>query len=265
MEKQLPARREKARAASAATGDEARELLAGIDIPESVPAPLVAGWRSVALTLIRRAMVAERAFGKTGAVGTAKKHAGQLLAGLPPGEAELRAAVDAREPVKILGKAHWPHGSLRVLGHDSEPPAEDPAAVAALRTWLRQALAGTDLKADAESHSTAAVTGLLTGLVRDWADAQPRTFRHNRWIGYRELTVPVTPGGARRYGRLDVVVNRPGRPDLVIEIDSAHNPRSVEKLLFARDAGAVPIWIRWLGGSLHEHPDITVIDLRAAQ
>ncbi|WIX76894.1 hypothetical protein QRX50_36540 [Amycolatopsis carbonis] len=111
-------------------------------------------------------------------------------------------------------------------------------------------------------YDTKTITRILTGLVLDWADAQPRKFRHKRWIGYRELTIPITPGGAIRYGRLDVVVTRPGPPDLVIEIDSTNNPRSVEKLQFAHAAGAVPVWIRWGSGARHEPPGVTTIDLR---
>lgn len=226
---------------------------------------MTADWRSAALTMIRRAIVAEREFGKTGAVGTAKRQAAQLLTELPPGEEVLRAAVDARSPAMLLGKAHWAPGWLRALGHDTPPPVEDPTAVESLRAWLRRELAGVDLKTTAADRGTKNVTRSLTGTVLDWADAQPRKFRHHRWLGYRELTVPVTPGGSVRYGRFDIVVNRPQQADLVIEIDSAHNPRSVEKLLFARDAGAAAIWIRWLGGQLHDHPGITTIDLRTAQ
>lgn len=260
IENQRDAQREKARATDAGSGDEARELLAGIEIPESVPAPLVIDWRNAALMLIRRAMVAEREFGKNGAVGTARRRATQLLTALPPAEEQLRAAVDARNPIVVLGKAHWPYGWLRLLGHETAPPAQEPETVDALRTWLQhwlpQGNPSRSLGADTKSG-----TAILTRRVLDWADAQPRKFRHHRWVGYRELTIPITPGGSTRYGRLDIVITRPYDPDLVIEIDSAHNPRSVEKLQFAHAAGAVPIWIRWHSGPLHD-TGVPTIDLR---
>uniref|UniRef100_UPI003F491FFB zinc-ribbon domain-containing protein n=1 Tax=Amycolatopsis sp. CA-096443 TaxID=3239919 RepID=UPI003F491FFB len=260
IEKQRDAQRERARVTHAGTGDEARELLADIEIPESAPAPLVIDWRREALTLIRRAMVAEREFGKTGATGTAKRQATQALTALPPAEEQLRAAVDAGNPVVVLGKAHWPYGWLHLLGHETAVPAEEPETVDFLHAWLQHGLVrgGRDRLASSDTKSG---TRILTGLVLDWADAQPYKFRHHRWVGYRELTIPITPGGSTRYGRLDIVITRPGKPDLVIEIDSTHNPRSVEKLQFAHAAGAVPIWIRWQAGSLHE-TGVPTIDLR---
>ncbi|MGW7295419.1 hypothetical protein ACWGIB_23890 [Streptomyces xiamenensis] len=44
------------------------------------------------------------------------------------------------------------------------------------------------------------------------------------------------PEGKGRYGRLDVVIWLRGGPDIVVEIDSAPNPASAQKLTFARDA-----------------------------
>ncbi|MET9260476.1 zinc-ribbon domain-containing protein [Amycolatopsis sp. NPDC004079] len=255
-QEQVSDQREAARAAYAGTGDEAQRILAEIEVPESVPAPLVASWRSTSLARIRRALVAEREFGKTGAAGTARREAATLLGQVPPTADQVRAAIEAREPVMVLGKAYWPPGWLRILGHDTAPPGEDPAVVAALRGWLQHAFAAT-----AERCDTKTGTGILTRLVLDFADAQPRRFRHHRWIGYRELGIPITPGSAARYGRLDIVITRPHGPDLVIEIDSAHNPASVEKLRFAHAAGGMPLWIRWRSGPL---PDtgIATIDLR---
>ena len=82
---------------------------------------------------------------------------------------------------------------------------------------------------------------------------------------FRELSVPVTtPGKSSRFGRLDVTVLRPHGPDLVVEIDSSHNDGSVTKLEFARDAGAVPIWVRWHSGRVQAPPGVAVIDLLAA-
>ncbi|MDQ7806029.1 hypothetical protein Q5425_19995 [Amycolatopsis sp. A133] len=59
-----------------------------------------------------------------------------------------------------------------------------------------------------------------------------------------------------------MVITPPRGADLVIEIDSAHNPRSVEKLQYAHAAGAVSIWSRWRAGPLQEVPGVTTIDLR---
>ncbi|TQM85482.1 hypothetical protein FHX81_7966 [Saccharothrix saharensis] len=132
----------------------------------------------------------------------------------------------------------------------------------ALRSWLRGGLVALAGPRPQERHSTTTITQLITRLVPDWAEAQPRRYRHDRWLTYRELTIPITPGGATRYGRLDIVVTRPHQADLAVEVDTADNPRSVEKLRFAHAAGAVPVWIRWHSGTLSQHPGIAVIDLR---
>ncbi|TYC68778.1 hypothetical protein [Streptomyces sp. CB01881] len=69
--------------------------------------------------------------------------------------------------------------------------------------------------------------------------------------------------GATRYGRLDTVIRQLGAADIVMEIDSAPNPSSAAKLAFARDAGAVPVWIRFGKGGIDAPNGVAVIDLRA--
>lgn len=78
---------------------------------------------------------------------------------------------------------------------------------------------------------------------------------------YRELSLPLTPGGSARFGRPDLTVMRLDASDLVIEIDSEHKEQSVEKLAFARAAGATAVWVRWRGGRVDAPSGIAVIDL----
>jgi hypothetical protein len=47
-----------------------------------------------------------------------------------------------------------------------------------------------------------------------------------------------------RYGRLDVVIWKPGFADIVVELDSALNSGSARKLEFALDAGALAVQVR---------------------
>ncbi|MFF7993442.1 hypothetical protein ACFZDG_27080 [Kitasatospora xanthocidica] len=71
------------------------------------------------------------------------------------------------------------------------------------------------------------------------------------------------PPGATRYGRLGTVIRQLGAADIVVEIDSAPNPSSAAKLAFTRDAGAVPVWIRFGKGGTDAPDGVAVIDLRA--
>ncbi|WP_158973361.1 hypothetical protein [Streptomyces griseus] len=79
---------------------------------------------------------------------------------------------------------------------------------------------------------------------------------------FRELRVLVVPDGRGRYGRLDVVIWMPGTiPDILVEIDFAPNLASAQKLAFARDAGALPLWVRFGCGSIEKIGGVCVLDL----
>jgi hypothetical protein len=82
---------------------------------------------------------------------------------------------------------------------------------------------------------------------------------------YCELRLPVLArADAVRCGRLYVVIWQPRFPDIVVEIDSKSNSGSARKPAFARDAGAVPIWVRFGSGNIGAPEGVAVIDLRAA-
>ena len=50
-----------------------------------------------------------------------------------------------------------------------------------------------------------------------------------------------------------MVIWAPVLPDFVIEIDSAPNSASAQKLVFARDAGAFPLWVRFGSGGIEKN------------
>lgn len=104
------------------------------------------------------------------------------------------------------------------------------------------------------------MTRFLTEAVKSWAYARPSAARSDRPAAYCELALPVTPGAAE-YGRLDLVVMLATEPGIAIEIDSDTNPESAHKLVFAREAGATAVWMRWRRGSRTETEGIHLIDL----
>ncbi|MFJ2847549.1 hypothetical protein ACIPD2_38895 [Streptomyces griseofuscus] len=61
-----------------------------------------------------------------------------------------------------------------------------------------------------------------------------------------------------------MVICTPLLPDLVIELDSRPNPASAQKLAFARDAGAFPLWVRFGEGGIDKIDGLMVLDLREA-
>lgn len=154
---------------------------------------------------------------------------------------------------RVGDKSHWSHGwrhhfaaqgGAEATPVEAEPDALDEEIV--LRA-LNRATKG--------DFSTAKTTTAITNTICAWA-------KRNGFTAFKELSVPVVPLDGTAYGRYDLIVFRPGRPDLVIEIDSANTARSIRKLEFARDAGAATLWIRWNVGGLTEVPGVPTMDVR---
>ena len=92
---------------------------------------------------------------------------------------------------------------------------------------------------EVERRTTSAVTRQITDVVVKWALARG-------WTPRVEARVEaVTLSGSPKLGYVDVLVHRPGQPDLVVEIDSGDKPWSVHKLQYAAAAGMQAVWIRW--------------------
>jgi hypothetical protein len=96
-------------------------------------------------------------------------------------------------------------------------------------------------------------------LIAVMTDALKMWCYNHGWRSWRELQVPLDDG--RDTGRLDLVIVHPGKPDVVIELDSKSVPRSVAKLELARDRGAIPVWLRWGQGRVIAPHGVTAIDL----
>jgi Probable Zinc-ribbon domain len=264
--------------------DEAEELVASIPLPAELPGGLVHEWRIEAVTQVRKAIAAERELGKEQEVEATVRRLARRLGKLVPSQGALKLAIARNEPVVLGKKAHWPagwlyhsHGARPALAHHGDGYERMVTSLEqALRrglveqrvelVQLRQKLAASGHQPpELDQHtslSTAQLTRLLTELVARWAGGG----RHSRTLPrpYRELSVPVTPAGSARFGRLDVTVLRRDAPDVVVEIDSAANAGTEDKLAFARDAGAVTVWVRWKAGTLTALDGVHLIDLREA-
>src|SRR5690606_31655849 len=187
----------------------------------------------------------------------------------PTKEKAGRAAATDGVLRQLLTQAHWAEGWLHVLtGRGPRPVAEqglqDIAVVLAdyLQRWTDDAAAQV-ARNRVEGYgppSTPQITKALTGAVLYLA----RTALGPNCRAYRELRLPVVPDGKRRYARADVVICSPLLPDLVIELDSRPNPASAQKLAFARDAGAFPLWVRVGDGGIDKTDGVMVLDLREA-
>ena len=153
---------------------------------------------------------------------------------------------------KVGDKFHWTRGwqhHFTPTAHDWLTPDAD------ILTGLEAAMSRALVRAEQNSMSTAATTKAITNTLVAWA-------RKAGYTAIKELSIPVVPIGGTAYGRVDLIVFRPGQPELVIEIDSANTARSVPKLEFARDAGTVSIWIRWKAGGLLPVEGVHTIDAR---
>lgn len=87
---------------------------------------------------------------------------------------------------------------------------------------------------DRTAHAARTTTALLTVSIIETLESHDWQCR------------PEFPIDAPSRGYLDVLATHPDGVTLAIEIDRAHKPWSVEKMLAAGDRyGAMPVWVRW--------------------
>ncbi|MFE9254126.1 zinc-ribbon domain-containing protein [Streptomyces sp. NPDC006879] len=261
-------KKELSAAAKAAAG-RAGKLLDTVVLPADMPAPLAAEWRWWAAKHLQGAIAAEEKMGKEGRTDEVLASVTEMAARLTPTKEKAGRAAATDGVLRILNQAHWAEGWLHVLtGRGPRPVAEqdlqDIALILAdyLQRWTDDAAAQVaQNRADGYGPpSTPQITKALTGAVLDFA----RTVLGPNCRAYRELRLPLVPDGKGRYGRADVVICSPLSPGLVIELDSRPNPASAQKLAFARDAGAFPLWVRFGEGGIDKTDGVMVLDLREA-
>ncbi|MET9605331.1 zinc-ribbon domain-containing protein [Streptomyces sp. NPDC006512] len=255
---------ELSKAAKAAAGRAGR-LLDTVAIPDDVPAPLLLEWRWWASKHLQGAIAAEQVLERTGKVEAALARAAHMAPRLTPTPGDIAAAAARDGVLRLLEAAHWAEGWGHALSGEDARPVDPgfPADIAAeLSAWLSDWAEGVreDRTAGRPVPSgTAGVTRALTGVIQEFLRAAVEP--HGRV--YRELRLPVLPDGAVRYGRVDVAAWSPTLlPDFVVEIDSAPNPSSVRKLEFVRDAGAVPLWVRFGAGPVEDITGVGIVDAR---
>lgn len=254
-------RREAARTDYVADFDEGEALLGSI-APAHLPSALLAEWRRAVRGYLHGGMVNERGYGElstSGAIEAALRRI-QDMGDLAPAVEELRAAHAAGEPIRFMGRTFWTQGVVHVLEFGAPRWPRDVVAAASLERWVRAGLRRViNHQRPAASYSTAALTRVITDLVEHWGHNDPT----GAWRSFFELVPPFIPSSGSLCGQMDVVLTRAGSPDLVVEIDSAHRVRSMEKLCFAQAAGATAVWIRWHRGATRTVPGVHVIDLVA--
>lgn len=151
------------------------------------------------------------------------------------GHRRAYSAIQTHHPIEIFGKMHWPTGWLHSLTDvdDASPPNCATDEVTALRDALTMVYDEVVAEPFAASEYTVAdVTRGLTHMVKTWFCSGETSGENRRWTVYREISVPITPGASKRFGRIDLIIMQADRPDLVIKIDSTNKPSSLEKLRF---------------------------------
>ena len=164
-----------------------------------------------------------------------------------PTLSRIESAMHDTGLLRIGSKHFWAQGLWHYYGQPVPRARSDKQIIESLTQLLARAA-----RASAPGHER---TLLLTDTIARWS----------RGRGYRparELSLPVITPGSTYFGRSDLVTFRhANNPPLVIEIDSQPNERSAPKLVFARDAGALPVWVRWhIGDADTSQRGVTVID-----
>lgn len=262
-------------AAAKAAAGRAAELLDAVPLPGHVPAPLATEWRWWAAKHLQGAIAAEEVMGKRGRRDQVLEQVTRAAATLLPlRETAGRAAGAGQGVLRLLDQAHWAEGWLHHLtGRRPRPVHAEHLELVAwqlgdlLATWSQEA--AEDVAASrAEGRRPPTTADLTQSLTRVALSMKEELLEGSLLVpyarAYRELRLPVVPDGKGRYGRLDVVIWMPGLPDVVVEIDSAPNAASAQKLSFARDAGAYPLWVRFGSGGIEKTDGVTVLDIRDA-
>ncbi|WP_329303830.1 hypothetical protein OG410_41080 [Streptomyces sp. NBC_00659] len=181
--------------------------------------------------------------GKEGRAGEVLAQVTEMATRLLPTKEEVGRTTANDGALRLLAQAHWAEGWLHQLtGRAARWVDKDALEKMAwllsetLADWSQRAAEA--IAADrAKGHgppATAEVTRVLTRVVLSFKDELVRDSPLAPFArACRELRLPVVPDGKGRYGRVDVVIWVPGGPNFVIEIDSAPNPGSAEKLAFA--------------------------------
>ncbi|UJW32709.1 hypothetical protein L3Q67_02645 [Saccharothrix sp. AJ9571] len=159
--------------------------------------------------------------------------------------------------VGVTDKLFWMAGIRHIAGVDAPVPSDGSVVAAKLGQRLR---ARAELVVNAVAgDGVAAGTAALTQMIERWAGAHGRGER--RWRCHREVFVPTIREGGSLSGIVDLVIERPALPDVVIVIDSTNKGWSAQKLSFVREAGGVPIWVRWHRGPVRRVRGLHVIDV----
>jgi hypothetical protein len=116
--------------------------------------------------------------------------------------------------------------------NDQEKAQQLTLATTSLREWLEP------LTYNGSAHT---VTRLITSEVTKWANdrgyhCELETVSGAPIAPPKQLDWPIS---------IDLTGMHPSGLRLAIEIDRADNPRSLAKLAFEADRGAIAIWVRW--------------------
>lgn len=155
-----------------------------------------------------------------------------------PSAAEIGRSVALAEPVQMFGVQFWAEGFGLPTGILGNYELGLPFA----RTIADEIHALLPVPSGVE---TAAATKALTEKIKTVLYTN-RFMENLRVTVARELRLPVpATAGDVRPGRLDVTAMYGVIPSIVVELDSTNKTSSLDKLEFARDHGAYPIWVRW--------------------
>ncbi|MFJ6481141.1 zinc-ribbon domain-containing protein [Streptomyces sp. NPDC091682] len=249
-------------AAAKAAAGRAGELLGAVRLPDGMPEGLAVEWRYWAAKHLQYAIAGEQVLGKAGETSRSLERVTVAAERAVP-SLEACAAAALRDGVlNIFGRAYWAEGWWYALGGETRPPltGEQLAVLSASFLGALEGWAEHWPEEQPAPVTTAEVTRALTEEVRECLQC---AMGEGARV-YAEVRVPVVPDGKGRYGRVDLLGWRPeGFPPFVVEIDSRPNPSSVRKLTFARDAGAVPVWVRFGSGPVEDIDGVAVVDARA--
>jgi hypothetical protein len=232
----------------------------GIDFDPHATPPLIGNWCRIATNRIQDLRGLGYALTDDRARATVEE-VHHLAHHITPEPDDVHRAIEDNDLVSIplTSERMWPAGwqwHRHAITQPTPRPGEEHQVAA---TIVAHITAGA-VETSAHRHhwKVRDLTSLLTAQTTQALTEHDPTGRvHN------EALIPLVAKGGSQSGALDLVLCRGNGPDIVVEIDSKHKRWSTLKLTYARQAGALTIWIRFGEGRVAPLTDGTlVVDAR---
>jgi hypothetical protein len=230
--------------------------ITGIDFDPHATPPLIGNWCRVSTNRLQDLVRLGHALTEDRARATLQE-VHDLARNITPTPDDVHRAIEENNLVSIplTAERMWPAGWRWHHDAITQPPSQPDEEHQVASTIAAHITAGAgEDSTHRHSQKVADLTSLFTSLIVQALTEHDPTGR----VHYEAL-IPLVAESRSQSGALDLVLCRSNAPDIVVEIDSKPKQWSARKLAYARQAGALTIWVRFGEGRVAPLNDGTVV------